>query len=202
MAPFAKLFIVLSISAFQLDVYAAPLAGRASLGNFIQCNVARVKTVKALAASTAAVKKISPDASDNATTSAALITGQAPPADARDQVGQGLNAAQTALSGITLCQDGPAVTSQVSNAQKKVEQTIAAGQQVVGTCGGSGAAGMSSSSVAIVSMTTTEATTAATGTANALEATLITMASDTVTDAGTATSAGTTSVASLTASAV
>lgn len=36
-----------------------------------------------------------------ATIAKALIGGQAPPAGARDQVGKGLNDAQTALAGIT-----------------------------------------------------------------------------------------------------
>lgn len=61
-----------------------------------------------------------------------------------------------------------AVTSQVTAAQTKLQQTISAGQQVVDTCGGGGAAGTSLSSIATVSMTATQITTAsATGTAAA-----------------------------------
>ncbi|KAG6919100.1 hypothetical protein DXG01_009353 [Tephrocybe rancida] len=218
MAPFTKLFITLVLAAFQLDVQAAPLEARAGLGNFVQCNVARLKTVSGLAATTSAVKKLSLVSSDDATASGvstaqaglkdaqtgiatiakALIAGKAPPAAARDQVGQGLNTAQTALAGIS--STDPAITAQVAGAQKKLAQTISAGQQVVDTCGGSGAAGTSLSSIATASMTATEITTASSAAATAsasLEANLASVASDTA----TATDATIASVASLTASA-
>ncbi|GLB43718.1 hypothetical protein LshimejAT787_1402300 [Lyophyllum shimeji] len=178
MARFTTLFVALALASCQLGVHAAPLSGRAGVGSFIQCNLARLKTVGGLAGTTSAVQKLAGAAGADAATSSAvtaaqaglkdaqtgiqtiaqaLISGQAPPADARDQVGKGLNAAQTALAGIT--STDPTVAAQVQTAQDKLKQTISAGQQVVDTCGGGGAAGTSLSSMATASMTATQITT-------------------------------------------
>jgi len=119
----------------------------------IKCNVARLQTVSNLAASSNAVKKVATAAASDATTADAaqtaqtgltgakggiatiaksLLTGQAAPAAARTQVLDGLNAAKTALSGIT--STDPAVTSAVTAAQSKIDATLTAGGKVVDNC--------------------------------------------------------------------
>lgn len=192
MARFSTFFVALTLASCQLGVHAAPLSNRAGIGSFVQCNLARLKIVGGLAGTTSAVQKISrvDAATASAVTTAqaglkdaqtgiqtiaqALITRKAPPAAARDQVGKGLNAAQTALAGIT--STDPKVAAQVKTAQDKLKQTISAGQQVVDNCGGGGAAGTSLSSIATASMTATEITTSAAATATTSLATLTTSA--------------------------
>ncbi|KAG5638921.1 hypothetical protein H0H81_008690 [Sphagnurus paluster] len=215
MARFSTLFVALTLAACQFGVQAAPLSSRAIDKNFVQCNLARIKTVAGLASTNNAMKQIA--AADAATTAAltaaqaslkdaqagvntiarALVSGQAPPTASRDQVLKGLNAAQTALDGIT-AQDAAVV-----NTKNKLKQTIAAGQQVVDTCGGEGAKG---TALPAVTATATEvSSSAAAGTATAsgtgsevLETATATGASSvvlsgdaTATGTGTATATGT-----------
>ncbi|KAI3608718.1 hypothetical protein WG66_003864 [Moniliophthora roreri] len=122
------------------------------IGN-LQCNIARLQTVRNLGATTNSVDAIAGAAgSDAATASAAssasdslasaqdgigqiaqaLLTGQQAPAAARDRVGQGLLDAKSALDGIT--STDPKVMSALSDAQASLDKTIAAGQQVVSQC--------------------------------------------------------------------
>ncbi|KAJ7817696.1 hypothetical protein B0H14DRAFT_2521000 [Mycena olivaceomarginata] len=136
---------------FALFAASAPLGQRAatadSLGS-IQCNVNRLQIVSSLAATTNAVGKIDTTDPDTATAVSAaqaglssasdgikaiassLVSGGAPPADARTQVGTGLNAAQTALTGTT----DPTVADAVSDAQTKLATTIKDGEAVVANC--------------------------------------------------------------------
>ncbi|KAF5392120.1 hypothetical protein D9757_003312 [Collybiopsis confluens] len=138
---------------------AAPNAKR-QVGD-LQCNIARLKTVSSLAATTKSVQEIASAAgSDAATSSAAqaaasglstaksgisqiakaLVAGQNAPASGRDQVGQGLIAAQNALNSIT--STDPTVSAALSQAQTDLGNTISAGQQVSTDCtptGGSAA---------------------------------------------------------------
>ncbi|KAL0958548.1 hypothetical protein HGRIS_000688 [Hohenbuehelia grisea] len=125
-------------------VDAAPLQTR-QIGN-IQCNVARLKIVGALAASGRNIKKIGTAdvaAAGAASTAsagiqsanagvakiaAAIVTGQKAPAAARDQVEKGLTDAQTALQGLD--STDPAVASSISS----VSKAISAGQDVVANC--------------------------------------------------------------------
>lgn len=140
--------LYLASSASAIPVESRQLGG-------IGCNVARLKTVAGLRQATTAVNKIA-GSSDPAAASAAataqgglqdasagiktiagaLLTGQAAPAAARDQVGQGLTTADTALGNITSTDS--TVTSMVADARTKVQNTISAGQDVVSQCGGGG----------------------------------------------------------------
>ncbi|KAF8212607.1 hypothetical protein K438DRAFT_1662168 [Mycena galopus ATCC 62051] len=124
----------------------APLGVR-QVGD-LQCNEDRLATVSGLAATTAAVKKI--DTTDPTTASAvtaaqaglqsasqgiagiakALVAGQTAPAADRTQVGAGLTAAQTALTGI----NDPAASDAVTTALGKLSDTITAGQGVATNC--------------------------------------------------------------------
>ncbi|PBL01710.1 hypothetical protein ARMGADRAFT_953778 [Armillaria gallica] len=144
----ARFFITLlsaALMAYFFQVEAAPLHSR-QIGD-ISCNVARLKTVSSLAATKSAVKKIDTSNStatatavtdaqtglDSAssgikTIAASLLTGQTAPADARDQVKNGLLAAQTALNGITT---GDTATT---DALTKLNDTISAGSDVVANC--------------------------------------------------------------------
>ncbi|KIK54656.1 hypothetical protein GYMLUDRAFT_176957, partial [Collybiopsis luxurians FD-317 M1] len=124
----------------------------------LQCNIARLKTVSSLAATTKSVQEIASAAGNDAATSSAaqaaasglstaqggisqiaqaLIAGQNAPASGRDQVGQGLTAAQNALNSIT--STDPTVTSALSQAQTDLSNTITAGQQVTADCTPTGA---------------------------------------------------------------
>ncbi|KAF8921581.1 hypothetical protein CPB85DRAFT_1271480 [Mucidula mucida] len=136
------LFSVLMIAGLFFQADAAPLHSR-QIGN-LACNIARLKIVSNLAATKSAVSEIDDtnaaaktaatdglnSASDGIKTIAkSLITGAQAPAAARDQVGAGLTAAQTALDGLT-SGDDPAV----AEAQDKLSSAIAAGQDVVAQC--------------------------------------------------------------------
>ncbi|KAF8066052.1 hypothetical protein FPV67DRAFT_1671057 [Lyophyllum atratum] len=137
------------------SVQAAPIAERQLLKGLggIGCNVARVQTVASLAAASRAVAKVTTASAADATAgdaaaaaktgldsakagiatiATALVTGQAPPEAACTQTLDGLNAAKTALAGIT--STDPAVTSAVADAAAKVDKTIAAGGKVVAKC--------------------------------------------------------------------
>lgn len=147
MARFTAFFVALALSVSQLNVHAAPLSIRADGGNFVQCNVARLKTVAGLSSTTSALKQITSTDSDTSaavtaaqaglkdaqsgvvTIAKALLSGQAAPSAAREQVGQGLLAAHAALEGVS------ASDNSVTTALTKLEETIAAGQQVVAKCG-------------------------------------------------------------------
>lgn len=130
---------------------AAPLRPR-QVGN-IQCNLARLRIVGALASTTKSVEKLTDQTADDAAASSAaddaltgldsaadgiktialsLISGQNAPADARDQVGAGLTQAKAALDGIT--SDDATVTATVAKAQKSLDKAIAAGNDVVSEC--------------------------------------------------------------------
>ncbi|KAF8956147.1 hypothetical protein BDZ97DRAFT_202500 [Flammula alnicola] len=150
---FAYLLAIVTVSASVYQVDAAPIESRQIGG--LACNIARLKTVSGLAATTQAVNKIASGAGSDATVSSAataaqsglesasagiktiagaLLTGQNAPADARNQVAQGLTSAQTALDGIN--STDPAVTSLVNAAKQKLQGTINAGSDVVSQCGG------------------------------------------------------------------
>ncbi|KAJ7263625.1 hypothetical protein B0H12DRAFT_1230914 [Mycena haematopus] len=137
-----SIIFTLFLAAFAV---AAPLGAR-QIGD-LQCNKDRANTVSGLIATTAAVKKI--DTTDPTTATAvaaaqaglksagqgiaaiagALITGQTAPAD-RAQVGTGLTAAQTALTGI----NDPAASDAVTAALGKLATTITAGEAVEADC--------------------------------------------------------------------
>ncbi|KAF9260417.1 hypothetical protein L218DRAFT_946832 [Marasmius fiardii PR-910] len=123
----------------------------------VQCNVARLKTVSNLKTTSQNVDAIATAlGSDQATATAvqsaqsgissaqdginqiaqAILAGQDAPAAARDQVGQGLTDAKTALSSISSAD--PAVTPVLVDAQTSLDKTIAAGQDVVNLCKPSG----------------------------------------------------------------
>ncbi|KAJ7661535.1 hypothetical protein DFH06DRAFT_375740 [Mycena polygramma] len=145
MARFSSMLLALFVATAAV---AAPLnQQRAGLGS-IQCNIDRAKIVVTLATTGAAVKKI--DTTDPATATAvttaqagltaagdgikqialALVTGSAPPADARDATKQGLLDAQTALTGIT----DPTVNATLADAQSKLAAAIQDGDDVVADC--------------------------------------------------------------------
>ncbi|KAF9498317.1 hypothetical protein BDN71DRAFT_1443648 [Pleurotus eryngii] len=136
---------LLAIFFFAFFALAAPVVETRQVGN-LTCNVARLRIVGALAATNDDVSKISTadataadavataqsglsSAGDGIKTIAgSILTGQQAPASARDQVGQGLIDAQTALQSI----DGtdPAVTTALGNMAKAIK----AGQDVVANC--------------------------------------------------------------------
>ncbi|KAJ3991675.1 hypothetical protein F5050DRAFT_1812286 [Lentinula boryana] len=138
----AALSILLAV--FILLVDAAPLKSR-QIGD-VQCNVARLQIVSDLAQTGNLLSKVT--GTDAATTSAvataqsgltsagdgiktiaaALLQGQTAPADARNQTGEGLETALTALSGLN--STDPAVASTIS----KLNEAISAGQSVVSDC--------------------------------------------------------------------
>ncbi|KAG6871704.1 hypothetical protein C0995_001109 [Termitomyces sp. Mi166 len=123
----------------------------------VACNAARLKTVANLAGASLAVQKVSSaaasdPAASNAASNAAgglnqakgaiaeiagqILTGQVPSAEARNQTLDGLTAAKNALAGITSStyRSDSGVTDAVSAAASKVDDTIAAGGQVVANC--------------------------------------------------------------------
>ncbi|KAJ7481003.1 hypothetical protein FB451DRAFT_155668 [Mycena latifolia] len=142
----ARILSILLALCLALFTVAAPLQQR-QVGD-LQCNINRLKIVSSLASTTTAVGKI--DTTDPTTASAvtaaqagltsasagiktiaqSLVTGQAAPASARDQVQAGLLAAQTALAGIT----DPTTTAAVTAAQNQLTTTIADGAGVVADC--------------------------------------------------------------------
>ncbi|KAK7039255.1 hypothetical protein VNI00_010160 [Paramarasmius palmivorus] len=122
------------------------------IGN-LQCNIARLQTVRNLGATADNVDAIAAAAgSDPEAASAAqsaqtalsssqdgigqiaqaIITGQQAPAAARDQVGQGFADAKSALDSIS--STDPNVMSSVSAAQASLDKAISAGQDVVSNC--------------------------------------------------------------------
>ncbi|KAJ6465946.1 hypothetical protein C8R47DRAFT_45735 [Mycena vitilis] len=144
MARFSSMLLALFVATAAV---AAPVNPRAGLGS-VQCNIDRAKIVVTLALTGAAVKKI--DTTDPATATAvttaqagltaagdgikqialALVTGGAPPADARDATKQGLLDAQTALTGIT----DATVNATLADAQSKLAAAIQDGDDVVADC--------------------------------------------------------------------
>jgi len=151
MARFFAFFLALTLSLCQFFAQAAPLDTRQIGG--IKCNIARLATVKNLAASSKAVSALATAAAaDPAAATAAqtaqtgltsskqaigtiakdILTGQQASADARTQTEDGLNAAKTALAGIT--STDPTVTDAVTTAQSMVDATLAAGAKVVANC--------------------------------------------------------------------
>ncbi|KAJ7028360.1 hypothetical protein C8F04DRAFT_1119789 [Mycena alexandri] len=142
----ARLFALFTLLVAAVAT-AAPLGNRAGLGS-IKCNIDRFKIVTSLAATNLAVKQI--DTSDNDTATAVgtaqtglssaadgiktialnIITGQTPSADARTQVQNGLNDAQTALTGI----NDSTASAAVASAQTKLAATIQDGNDVVADC--------------------------------------------------------------------
>ncbi|KAJ3574361.1 hypothetical protein NP233_g1834 [Leucocoprinus birnbaumii] len=179
------------------SVSAAPLETR-QLGG-VACNVARLKTVAGLRQTTTAVNKLAsssdPAAADAATTAQSalqdasdgiktiaksLLTGQQAPAAARNQVAQGLEAAQAALSNVTSTDS--TTTSQVSDALTKLQNTISAGEDVVSQCGGGGA-----DATATDTSATTDTSTASTATGT--DASSTDTSDSTTTDSSTATGA-------------
>ncbi|KAH8099915.1 hypothetical protein DFH11DRAFT_1737484 [Phellopilus nigrolimitatus] len=144
--PIMLSFIVLGVSSAPLDLT------RRQVGD-IQCNVNRLQTVSGLSQTISAVNDLASSGSadpsvTNATTTAlsglnsaqsgistiakALLTGQTAPADARDQVGQGLSTAQTALSGVN--STDTTVTAALTKAQSALARRRPAGQGVVSNC--------------------------------------------------------------------
>ncbi|KAJ8074857.1 hypothetical protein PM082_019184 [Marasmius tenuissimus] len=134
--------------------------GKRQIGS-AECNAARLQTVSGLTATTKAVDQLaSASANDEITSSAvaqakeglsdaqggiqtiaqAIVSGQDAPADARTQVGDGLESAQSALQAIQ--STDPAVTSGVQDAMAQLAKTAQAGKQVVSSCGGGGAASL------------------------------------------------------------
>jgi len=125
------------------------IAGR-QIGN-LTCNIARLKIVAALAQTTSGTKKLQSLVTGDDATSAsnaltglqsaasgietiaiALISGQTASADARQQVGDGLDQAKSALGNITSTASD--VTTQLTSVQQNLEKAIAAGDSVVANC--------------------------------------------------------------------
>ncbi|KAJ6521664.1 hypothetical protein DFH09DRAFT_1192525 [Mycena vulgaris] len=143
MARILSVFLAVFIASAAV---AAPVENR-GLGS-LTCNVDRFKIVTGLIATGAAVKKIDTTNPDTATAVAAaqagltaagdsikdialaLVTGKAPPADARTGVSQGLNDTRSALEGIT----DTTVTDSVAKAQSLLQAAIEDGNDVIADC--------------------------------------------------------------------
>jgi len=138
------------VALFFAFVMSAPV--KRQIGD-LTCNFDRLGVVANLAKTTKDVKALlSAAGNDTATTTAAqtaldglssasagvdtiaksLLTLQAAPADARDQVQTGLDQANTALTSVN--STDPAVTKQLSKATAALSKTITAGQGVVTNC--------------------------------------------------------------------
>ncbi|TDL27964.1 hypothetical protein BD410DRAFT_835224 [Rickenella mellea] len=147
---FICLFALIALLSLSTS-HAAPLAPR-QIGN-LTCNIDRIKIVAALASTKNALSGLTTAAANDpaasaaaaqategidsadagvATIAKALLTLQAAPAAARDQVGAGLTQAQTALNSIN--STDPAVTAKLSSAQGSLTKAITAGQGVVDNC--------------------------------------------------------------------
>jgi len=148
-------FLALALAVFTCFVQAAPLGQiqERQVGG-IACNVARLQTVAGLSKSAKSIQSAITAAGSDAASAAqlqtaatgitsaqagvktiagALLTGQAAPADARTQVGDGLTAATTALNSIN--STDATLTSAVTAAQSAVAGTVTAGEKVVSDCG-------------------------------------------------------------------
>ncbi|KDR70399.1 hypothetical protein GALMADRAFT_884482 [Galerina marginata CBS 339.88] len=150
-------FLALAMVVLFYRVDAAPIGQSIQvqnnqLGNFT-CNVERLQTIVGLGKSAKSIQKaIKAAGSDTATTSQlqtaaggitsaqagvntilqALFTGQTAPANARQQVGDGLNVATTALNSANSTNID--VTSAIATAQSAVAGTLAAGEKVLSEC--------------------------------------------------------------------
>ncbi|KAF9461928.1 hypothetical protein BDZ94DRAFT_1118652, partial [Collybia nuda] len=149
MARFTVCLLAFILAAGQFGVDAAPLSSRHAKppGNYVQCNIARIKTVMGLSATNAAIHKIDLDmaaavASAHSglkdaqtgikTIARALISRQQPPTAARNQVGRGLNTAMGALAAMN--PPNQVMSARVNDTMTKLKKTMAAGQQVINNC--------------------------------------------------------------------
>ncbi|CAL1714152.1 unnamed protein product [Somion occarium] len=145
------LLFFLALSAVLID--AAPVqADKRQIGN-LQCNVDRVKIVSDIAGAKSTVNTLATQlASDPAGSDSisqvsdgianaqdgisqiakSLFTGQQAPADARQQVEDGLTTATTALANIT--STDPDVTSNLTKAQGQLQKAATAGEGVLANC--------------------------------------------------------------------
>ncbi|KAF7301017.1 hypothetical protein MIND_00665300 [Mycena indigotica] len=143
----ARLFaIIATLFLASSTVVAAPL----DFGKILsKCNLDRFNIVTSLAATGVALAKIDTSDADMAAAvgtaksglvsagegigkiALALISGGAPPADARDQTQQGLLNAQQALAGVTANEKTKA---SLAAAQTKLAKTIQDGNDVVADC--------------------------------------------------------------------
>lgn len=178
MARWTFALLALSLTAGHVGVIAAPAGS-------LKCNLARLKVVTNLKAASKLVDQMAGDATDtqdaavhtaitdaqtgldDATTAVqgiadALKAKQAPPTELRDQTLAGLNAAKTALATFANSTD----SGSVEKAQKKVDAALAAGQQVVDSCGGGSAADSTEATADSGAGAATNGTTADTTTAS------------------------------------
>ncbi|KAK7678074.1 hypothetical protein QCA50_013479 [Cerrena zonata] len=147
----SRIIFVLFVALSAVFVQAAPLATR-QIGN-LQCNLDRIKIVSDLAqakkttqtlttqlgsdpAGSQGISAVSDGLSNAqagiATIAKSLFTGQAAPADARQQVADGLTAAGTALASIN--STDPTVTSNLDKLQTQLTSAGTAGEGVVSNC--------------------------------------------------------------------
>lgn len=143
------------LSLYVLNVFSMPLNGdlsRRQIGD-LQCNLDRLAVIASVGQTISNIQQIasvgsSDPAVTNATTTAlnglssaesgiqtileAIFAGQKAPADARDQVGDGLTVAQNALDSIN--STDPAVTSAVSTAESSLHDAEVAADDVVDNC--------------------------------------------------------------------
>lgn len=171
MARWTFALLALSAAVGQFAVQAAPLGS-------LKCNLARLKVVNNLKAASKLVDSMADDTVDSqdadvhtavtdaqnglddATTAVqgiadALKAKQAPPNELRDQALAGLNAAKTALA--QFASSNSTDSKSVTKAQKKVDDALAAGQQVVDSCGGGADSSTSDSTGAATNGTAADA---------------------------------------------
>jgi hypothetical protein len=173
MARWTFALLALSAAAGQFAVQAAPAGS-------LKCNLARLKVVNNLKAASKLVDQMVDDTVDaqdadvhtaitdaqtgldDATTAVqgiadALKAKQAPPNELRDQALAGLNAAKTALT--QFASSDSTDSKSVTKAQKKIDDALAAGQQVVDSCGGGADSSASDTTGAATNGTATDAAT-------------------------------------------
>ncbi|EEB92335.1 hypothetical protein MPER_09174 [Moniliophthora perniciosa FA553] len=150
MARFISTLVIVCITAFAgQTVHAAPVnmtQPAVTKVDSLQCNIARATIITDLNEFGVLLQKI--DTSDDTVASAvsdaqnglrtagdaitsilqALLAGEAPPADGRDKTGEGLGVMLQALTGLNSTE--PAV----SDALSKLNDAIAAGDEVVAVC--------------------------------------------------------------------
>ncbi|KAK7996512.1 hypothetical protein PG989_004552 [Apiospora arundinis] len=136
-----QILIVLAAAAVSLTEARSFIAPRQSSLGSAACNAARLRIVSALAQTSNSAGDIADAATKSATEAGlsqaqggirtiaqALVSGGAPPADARDEVEAGLQAAGAALQG------GDQSDAAVASASASLQKAAKAGGDVVAEC--------------------------------------------------------------------
>ncbi|PPQ94086.1 hypothetical protein CVT25_009235 [Psilocybe cyanescens] len=152
-AYFLAITLAMLFRVYNADAGKSVQSGQSSNAT---CNIDRLQTVVGLDNSASLIQKAIKDSSSNDTAAVsqlkaaangiqsaqagvdtilqALVTGQAPPANARQQVGDGIDAAGAALISAFGNSTTSALSADIADAQSAVAGTLAAGIRVVSDC--------------------------------------------------------------------